>query len=359
MKINNETKVGILAVAAIAILFIGYNYLRGKNVFDNSIVVQAKFQDLGGLMISNPVKIRGYQVGTISNVELEEVDGVMTGYILTTLSINQDMNIPKNAKAYIVQTGMMSGMEIELRFDKGCNGADCLATGDQIDGVNTGGFIGNAKNELMPVLDELQIKVNAILNGSINTVDSMFRGNLPGMTDDGLGQSMQNLKATINNLTATTNTLDRTLSAASTDLVATIANIQKITKNLADNNGQITQLLTNIEELTSKLNTETMGKINTSLDGAGATMSSIQNSLAGLDKAVAELSGVLESAKSGDGTLAMLLNDEKFAKQLQETIFDVQQLMLDLRLHPERYTTVLKKKRKPFVKNDVDPARQN
>ena len=33
MKLNNETKIGILAVVGVAVFILGYNFLKGKNIF--------------------------------------------------------------------------------------------------------------------------------------------------------------------------------------------------------------------------------------------------------------------------------------------------------------------------------------
>ena len=63
MKISNETKVGALTVLALALLFIGFNYLKGRDVFSNSKKIYAVFTDLGSLEKSNEVKINGLPVG--------------------------------------------------------------------------------------------------------------------------------------------------------------------------------------------------------------------------------------------------------------------------------------------------------
>ena len=59
MKISNETKVGALTVLALALLFIGFNYLKGRDVFSHSKKIYAVFTDLGSLEKSNEVKING------------------------------------------------------------------------------------------------------------------------------------------------------------------------------------------------------------------------------------------------------------------------------------------------------------
>ena len=44
MKINNETKVGVLAVVALTLLIVGFNFLKGKNIFNPSKDIYAEFQ---------------------------------------------------------------------------------------------------------------------------------------------------------------------------------------------------------------------------------------------------------------------------------------------------------------------------
>jgi phospholipid/cholesterol/gamma-HCH transport system substrate-binding protein len=55
MKLSNETKVGVLAVAAILVLVLGFNFLKGQNVFSRPPVLYARFSDVGGLEKSNQV----------------------------------------------------------------------------------------------------------------------------------------------------------------------------------------------------------------------------------------------------------------------------------------------------------------
>ena len=65
MKISNEAKVGILAIVAIIVLVIGFNFLKGNKVFSKTPVLYARFVNLGSLEKSNQVKINGLPVGTV------------------------------------------------------------------------------------------------------------------------------------------------------------------------------------------------------------------------------------------------------------------------------------------------------
>ena len=63
MKISNETKVGILTIVALVLLILGFNFLKGKNLFTKQNQLYAVFAELGSLKKSNEVKINGLPVG--------------------------------------------------------------------------------------------------------------------------------------------------------------------------------------------------------------------------------------------------------------------------------------------------------
>jgi phospholipid/cholesterol/gamma-HCH transport system substrate-binding protein len=91
MKINNETKVGILTITALTLLILGFNFLKGKELFNRSSKIYAVFSDLGPLSKSNEVKINGYVIGKV--YELKAKDKDVSGTV-ATITLTQDVNIP-------------------------------------------------------------------------------------------------------------------------------------------------------------------------------------------------------------------------------------------------------------------------
>lgn len=83
MKINNETKIGVLAVVGIALLVLGLSFLKGKNLFKKETHLYARYQDVQGLNKSNPVVINGMQVGRIANLD----GGASMKSILVTITL--------------------------------------------------------------------------------------------------------------------------------------------------------------------------------------------------------------------------------------------------------------------------------
>ncbi|HQV61702.1 MAG TPA: MCE family protein, partial [Chitinophagaceae bacterium] len=94
MKISNETKVGILSIVALTILIVGFNFLKGKDVFNRSDKIYAVFKDLGTLEKSNEVKINGLPIGIV--YDKQEKDKNVSA-IVVTINLTRNVNIPKNS----------------------------------------------------------------------------------------------------------------------------------------------------------------------------------------------------------------------------------------------------------------------
>ncbi|TAE72926.1 MAG: hypothetical protein EAY68_00045 [Bacteroidetes bacterium] len=69
MKWNNETKIGVLAVVAISLFYIGFKYIKGINLFQRGNFVYVSYTDTKGLLPSNPVMANGLQVGAVYDIE--------------------------------------------------------------------------------------------------------------------------------------------------------------------------------------------------------------------------------------------------------------------------------------------------
>ena len=76
MKLSNETKIGVMAIVGVALLVIGFSYLKGHGIFKKEKRIYAVYGDVQGLQQSNPVVINGLQIGRI-----ESLDGVRAGKV--------------------------------------------------------------------------------------------------------------------------------------------------------------------------------------------------------------------------------------------------------------------------------------
>ena len=68
---TREVKVGIMATAAIIVLYFGMNFLKGIDIFSSANYYYARYENIGGLVPSSPVYIKGFKVGQVEQVKYD------------------------------------------------------------------------------------------------------------------------------------------------------------------------------------------------------------------------------------------------------------------------------------------------
>ena len=306
MKINNETKVGIITIVALAMLILGFNYLKGKDLFNTTKKIYAIFPKLGSLAKANEVKINGLTIGTV--YDLEETDKNVSG-IKVTISLTRNVNIPTNSVAYI-NASLVGLSAANITIERG-DATTYLQDGDMLNTRIDEGLFGGLSAEVAPTLAKVR-----------NSLDSLNRvfGNINTVFDAG---AKSNLQQTIANLSMASNSLNKLLDPEKGALVSTLNNVSAITGNLKTNSDSIAIIVSNTKQFTGQLATLDLKK----------TMDSLQ-------AAVVLLKATVNKISSKDGTLGALINDRTLYDQLVSTILSAEILIDDLRTHPKRYVNV-------------------
>ena len=60
--------VGVVSLLAICLLYYGIKFLKGQNPFNKDRVFHAFYQDIAGLTEGNSVTVKGYKVGTVTQI---------------------------------------------------------------------------------------------------------------------------------------------------------------------------------------------------------------------------------------------------------------------------------------------------
>ena len=288
MKLTNEVKIGLVAIAGIVLLFIGLEYLKGSTLFSNDDHYYARFNDVSGMSVSSPIYANGYRVGV---VEAIDYDFSRPDNIVATISLDQRLRLPRGTRAEI-SSDLLGNVKLELKM--GENPLDRLAIGDTIIGEVQQGMMGKAA-KMVPQIEQMLPKLDSILS-SVNTL----------LANPALANSVQNVEGITANLNKTTNEL-RQLSVSLNSQLP-----QMLTK--ADG------VLTNTEGLTRQLN-----EIN-----VASTMNKVDQTLANVQQ-------MTKSLNSKEGTLGLLLHDPQLYYNLSATMGDADKLLIDLREHPKRY----------------------
>ena len=113
MKYAREIKVGVLATVCLFLLFFGFNFLKGVNIFSPTNAYHGVFCNLHGLEEQAAVYIRGHKVGQVDKLHY---DFAKDSAFTVDISIRKDIALPEGTSMALVSDGLLGGMAIELQL---------------------------------------------------------------------------------------------------------------------------------------------------------------------------------------------------------------------------------------------------
>jgi phospholipid/cholesterol/gamma-HCH transport system substrate-binding protein len=303
MKIKNETKVGVLAAFAIALLIIGYNFLKGNSIFSSETTLYARYTQVDGLGVSKPVLINGFQIGRVDKLELKP-----DGSIIATLKIKDEYQIPINTLARLESTDLLGGKAIVMVLG---NSKEYAKDGYTLN--------ANVEKSLMESVQPVQKKAEMIItkmDSILTSVNSILNPNFQKNVD----RSFTSIASTLGSLEATSKKVDALVGSESSKLSGILSNVEAITVNFKNNGAKIDAILANLNTVTDK-----------------AAALNFKQTVDNANKAIADLQGMVSDLKGGKGSLGQLLNDTKMYDNLTNAAKNLDNLMIDLKANPKRY----------------------
>lgn len=293
---KKETKIALTAVAALVLLFVGLNFLKGINVFKSTNTYYVKFKDVAGLAVSNAVYANGYPVGVVRTIDYDYKRGES---VTVGIELDKDMRVPVQTRAEL-EVELMGGVKMLLVL--GPNPTANIEQGDTIQGGMHLGAMDKVQ-EMIPAIEQLLPKLDSILY-NVNKLTA----------DPALATTLHNAAVITTNLRESSEQLNKLMKndipQTMAQLNATTANTEKLTDNLAT--------------LDVK---STLDKVNSTLDSANKLANDLGTMSDNLNQKI----------QSKDNTLGLFLNDRSVYDNLNSTLSNADALMLDLKAHPKRY----------------------
>ena len=85
---TKEVKIGLIGIAALAMLIYGINYLKGINMFQSANYYYVEYTNINGLAGSSPVFANGFKVGTVRSINYNyKKPGHVTVEVASMISI--------------------------------------------------------------------------------------------------------------------------------------------------------------------------------------------------------------------------------------------------------------------------------
>ncbi len=307
-KVNNETKIGALATVSIALLIIGYNYLQGKDFFSSNNNFYAKYEQVDGLAMANPIKVKGMNVGRVT----EMIYNPNTNYVVVKFSVRTDVKIPIGSIARIVSSDILGSKAIQLEF---VNSINYYKNNDTIKSGLQESLSTSVRAEILPVKQKAEN-----LLSSIDSVLTIVKTVLNPKTRASLSSSIQSIQSTLDNLNKSSVQVDNLLKNNTTRLDRIFANIESITLMLKNNEQNLSAIMSNMNSITDSLR-----------------KSNLTQTINNASIAMIHSRDILEKINKGDGTMGLLVNDPKLYNELESSSKNLSLLLEDMRKNPNDY----------------------
>ncbi|MBQ8770533.1 MAG: MCE family protein [Bacteroides sp.] len=282
---KKEVKIGIIGIAALAMLFFGINYLKGVRMFHASSYYYVEYTDINGLATSSPVFASGYKVGLVREIQYNHAN---PGHVVVEVELDKGMQIPKGSTGELV-TEMLGTVKMNLKLN--LQSKEYCQPGDTLPGIVNNGLMGVAEG-IMPKVEQLMPKMDSILN-SLNQL----------LANPALRGTLENTERLTANLDVTTRQLNKLMQNDLPQITGRMITI-------ADNFSTISESLKGINYA------ETFQKIDSTLQNVQLLTSKLN---------------------SKDNTVGLLFNDPTLYNNLSATTANAASLLEDLQAHPKRY----------------------
>ena len=293
MKYAREIKVGLLATTCLFLLFFGFNFLKGVNIFSPTNSYHGVYYNLHGLEEQAAVSIRGHKVGQVDAIRY---DFTKDSAFTVDISIHTDIDLPQGTRMALVADGLLGGMAIELILPESNENAvqpsDFIAHGAYIPTMYVPGLMESVQGELI-----------AKIASAVQNIDSLVAQVKIQLEGD--------------------------------HLKASLANVDRISTDLTGVSAELKRLM--VTRVPSIVNNADTAVANFNIIVADLKDANLKATVARVDTAVNGVNALLADVRSGEGTLGQLMYNKSLYNHIDAAVLSADSLLTDLKAHPKRY----------------------
>ncbi|HLP49248.1 MAG TPA: MlaD family protein, partial [Chitinophagales bacterium] len=248
---TNQVKVGIFSTASVIIFVLGFYFLKGTNLFVRKNVYYAVYDRVDGLYKSNPVEVNGFPVGKVGTMERDPI----TGKIVVELDLDKNVQIPASDSTYasLISTDFLGSKKVSLIFG---HSSTFYEDGDTVNTFFKKDLTEQIGAQIDPIMGDVRHMLPQ-LDTTITGIKLLFDERNPKgiyVTLDGLNQAIGKINVILAQNQQTLN--------------VTLNNLQSITGNIEKNNGAITAILKNAQNVTDSLQQANLKQMVANLNSA-------------------------------------------------------------------------------------------
>ncbi len=284
---------GVLAIICVFLLFYGFNFLKGVNIFSPTNSYHGVYTNLHGLEEQASVFILGHKVGQVDRLHY---DFTKDSAFTVDISIRKDIVLPEGTSLALRADGLLGGMALELLFPEDATEKlqqqALIAHGATLPTVYLPGIVENLQNELIAKI------ANAV--EQVDTLVAQLNGQLEG-----------------------------------DHLKSTLANVDRISGDLTDVSGDLRRIMnTQVPGIVNNADTA-IANLNTVI--ADIKAADLKATVARVDTAIGGVNAVIADVRAQKGTLGQLIYNKSLYNHVDATVISADSLLTDIKAHPKRY----------------------
>ena len=296
MKYAREIKVGLLAAICLFLLFFGFNFLKGVNIFSPTNSYHGVYTNLHGLEEQAAVLIRGHKVGQVDAIHY---DFTRDSAFTIDISVNTDIALPQGTQMALIPNGLLGGMAVELILPE--------STDRSADGIQNTYYI--AHGAYLP---------------------TMY---VPGLMESLQGELIAKIASAVENVDSLVAQVNGQLEGD--HLKATLANVDRISTDLTDVSSDLKGLMAT--QVPTIVNNADTAIANLNVIVADIKEANLKATVARVDTAVNGVNSLIAEVRSGEGTVGQLLYNKSLYNHIDAAVLSADSLLTDLKAHPKRY----------------------
>jgi phospholipid/cholesterol/gamma-HCH transport system substrate-binding protein len=321
--------VGSVISAAMVVAVVGALWLKGINFGQAMTAVEVRVASVGQLMEGNPVVYLGVPIGRVSAIEVDTTGA----FVRIALELEGNVRIDDQNRALIAPQSLFGDWQLEIvtlsRFPE--TEFYEVRPGMTVDGVRViGGYALPDISRLTEAADQISRNL-AVLTDRFDRAFNEETADALAETFIEVRQISQDVRELISQQAATFERVGGQVESAAGEVraAATVGRgtLERLDELMA--RGEVDSVLVNLRAATASMQ-QTIAQFQKSA-------SRLEPVLARADTSFRSLNRITSHIESGRGTLGRLLTDTAFAARTEGVVFQLEQLLLDMRANPGRY----------------------
>jgi phospholipid/cholesterol/gamma-HCH transport system substrate-binding protein len=329
VKRENEFAVGLVVIAALALVVGGALWLSGAHLGRTEAVFTARFRTVGGLGVGNPVVLRGVRVGRVEGIRLAPGN-----WVDADLKIYSGVTLPAKPAVIAASASLFGEWAATLiasdPLPNDPNVSQALAEAQAAGGGKWPGAtlpdIGQLTAQASRIATDIATVSARIQTAFDSSAVSDLRRSIHdfGQIADRLARVTNEQADVIGNVGSNLSKGSDVLARAATDLQATLGRVDSAT-----NQGQLATILNNTAATSTDLRSASQD-FRELLGAAHKNQESLVHVLVSADT-------VLSRIANRSGTLGLMVGDSALYRETTLTMIQLRQLLSDIQANPRKY----------------------